>query len=364
MKIYFILLLISVASIINAKEDLTHTILEKMIDSKADSKTIFATWHLLFKKDYSLEGTEAITRFKTFNHNFKKMLIHNSNKASTWKMGLNLFSDLTEEEFRLKHTTFLDVDTQYSGPPYNLNGFYKTSELQVAADNEDFHWEDQDWTSYCGKVFYQQSCGCCYAFATANAIECNYNIATGKLLELSRQQIVDCNALTNGCNGGNAVSSSIYSKSQGLMLASDYPFTGKVGVCAYNQDKADSSYLEGLRGVGADYPSSFSSNPFSSSRNLYEMLQKGTMYISIDATPIMSYKSGIIDLTGCTGSNHAVLLVGYKWDSATNTPYWIIKNSWDTWWGEQGYIRVRVKDDSSYNCFINRSPYQPIAPSV
>lgn len=52
--------------------------------------------------------------------------------------------------------------------------------------------------------------------------------------------------------------------------------------------------------------------------------------------------SGVYDDAACpsTGSNHAVNLVGYGTDSSGN-PYWIVRNSWKTWWGQQGYFFIK-----------------------
>jgi len=52
------------------------------------------------------------------------------------------------------------------------------------------------------------------------------------------------------------------------------------------------------------------------------------------------YKSGVISSADCgTAINHAVLLVGYGSTDA-GVPYWIVKNSWGTGWGQQGYFLV------------------------
>ena len=56
--------------------------------------------------------------------------------------------------------------------------------------------------------------------------------------------------------------------------------------------------------------------------------------MAVAADDWQSYKGGIMKCTN-KDINHAVLLVGY--DSKKR---WIAKNSWGTWWGENGYIRI------------------------
>ncbi len=54
----------------------------------------------------------------------------------------------------------------------------------------------------------------------------------------------------------------------------------------------------------------------------------------------LSYKSGILDSTGCgTNLTHAVNIIGYGTENGI--PYWIVKNSWGTKWGEKGYMRIK-----------------------
>jgi hypothetical protein len=72
------------------------------------------------------------------------------------------------------------------------------------------------------------------------------------------------------------------------------------------------------------------------------VLAGGTLSVIVDATLWSNYKGGIF--SGGTSKiewNHAVNIVG------VNVPegYWIIRNSWGTWWGAQGYMYLALVRD-------------------
>ena len=87
----------------------------------------------------------------------------------------------------------------------------------------------------------------------------------------------------------------------------------------------------------------------------------GPIAISVDAASWFSYSSGVFSGCGKQSSydlDHAVQLVGYGVDSATKTPYWLVRNSWGTGWGESGYIRIKrnVDADMTKNCKDDNTP--------
>merc|ERR1712133_96459 len=66
---------------------------------------------------------------------------------------------------------------------------------------------------------------------------------------------------------------------------------------------------------------------------------KGPVSVLVDASGFSGYSGGILYTNSCSPNNlnHAVLAVGYG--SEGRMDYWFIKNSWGTWWGENGYVR-------------------------
>ena len=74
-----------------------------------------------------------------------------------------------------------------------------------------------------------------------------------------------------------------------------------------------------------------------------EVFARGPIACSIDATPLHVYEGGIIDNFKTTKTNHVVSVAGWGEDTDDDgnvTPYWIVRNSWGTYWGEQGWFRI------------------------
>lgn len=113
------------------------------------------------------------------------------------------------------------------------------------------------------------------------------------------------------------------------MSAQDYPFTGEVGTCQY-QEQQVKTQLTAFYAVAADSP-----------RALEDALMQQPVSVAIDAQSrsFQFYRSGIYDSTTCgTELNHHVLAVG--WGIENGQPYYILKNSWGAGWGDGGYVKV------------------------
>lgn len=118
----------------------------------------------------------------------------------------------------------------------------------------------------------------------------------------------------------------------GVMTEESYPYAGRDNACKYDESKV-AAKVTGYQYAGTEDESAIKQFLF----------ERGPMAIAINATPLQFYYWGIFNpwfewICNPKELNHGVLLVGYGVDG--NTPYWIVKNSWGTGWGESGYFRI------------------------
>ena len=79
--------------------------------------------------------------------------------------------------------------------------------------------------------------------------------------------------------------------------------------------------------------------------------------IEADKRVFQTYKSGVLDSPNCgTKLDHAVLVVG--WGTENSQDYWLVKNSWNTTWGDKGYVKLAIEEGKGI-CGVQMQPLYP-----
>merc|ERR1711865_6745 len=180
----------------------------------------------------------------------------------------------------------------------------------------------------------QGGCGSCWAFSATEVVESHYAIATGKLLKFAPQAFVNCVQNPQQCGGSGGCSGATMelafnlTATMGMPLESDLPYSG--------HDQACAPYTAAVKATG------YVKNPENDADGLETAIAtKGPVSITVAANWGM-YGGGVFS-GGCNGIcnlDHGVVVVGYSKD------YWLVRNSWGSGWGEEGYIRLSRENDA------------------
>ena len=283
-----------------------------------------------------------------------KFIEFSNNQNLTYSLGHNQFSGMTNDEYQ-EYLGFLsfNMETQET----NLRGIdesfliFKTLKNQYSVYDEIFYDslpESVDWVTSGAvtNVKDQGQCGSCWSFSTTGALEGAYFNKYDILESFSEQQLVDCDNWKNGgrdhgCNGGLMDNAFTWiSKNGGLCSESDYPYvagtTKSAGTCKTTCKNVD--YSDIISYIDVE-PNSDNAMMMAISK------QPISIAIEADQTSFQFYKSGVFTASCGTNLDHGVLAVGYG--SENGMDYYLVKNSWGTSWGMDGYIMLGR--GSSYN---------------
>ncbi|KDP26711.1 hypothetical protein JCGZ_17869 [Jatropha curcas] len=198
----------------------------------------------------------------------------------------------------------------------------------------------------------QGKCGSCWAFSSVAAVEGINKIKTGELVSLSEQELVDCSSANHGCDGGLMEQAfKFIKKIGGITAETTYPYTARDGSCDSNKMNAPVVQIDGYEMV-----------PENDENALMKAVANQPVSIAIDAggKDMQFYYEGVFTGDCGTELNHGVALVGYG-TTLDGTKYWIVKNSWGSDWGENGYIRMERGIDAEEGlCGITLEASYPI----
>jgi cathepsin L len=300
---------------------------------------LFSKWMNQHSKKFSHDN--FFYRYTVFKNNLDFIVNHNKKNLS-YTVGMNAFGDQTTEEFVAARNGYKNIQRPFLR---SKNAPVHTKNIK-AAPPAAIDWRSKGAVT---PVKDQGQCGSCWAFSTTGSTEGAHAIATGQLVSLSEQQLMDCSSAqgNQGCNGGLMDQAFEYIIANGgICSEASYPYLGYDATCNTNCKKVATikSYTDVPSGVESD---------------IFSEIVKGPVSIAIEADQqsFQFYSSGIYSDPGCgTNLDHGVLIVGYSGAIGKANSYWIVKNSWGASWGDNGYIELAMGQNE---CGLDLAASQP-----
>lgn len=228
-------------------------------------------------------------------------------------------------------------------------------------------WRNINGTNYLGWTKNQHIptyCGSCWAHGTTSALGDRFNILLGDQnptpVDLAPQVLINCRA-GGTCNGGNPGGVYEYAYTEGIPDSSCQQYVAKnlghakcapIDVC---KDCHGPPPAEGDDGqancVAVDYKKYYVSDYYNvrgADQMKAEIYKYGPISCGIAAdNALEAYTGGIFsEVKKFASINHEISVVGWGFDEETQTEYWVGRNSWGTYWGEEGFFRIKMHSDN------------------
>lgn len=252
----------------------------------------------------------------------------------------------------------------YNKPNEFFQSFVSESKPTVSNTKlpQSFDWRNVNGVNYISPIRNQGKCGSCYSFASMAQMEAHIRIYSNLTYQpvLSTQNIVSCSQYSQGCDGGFPyLVAGKYAKDFGAVEESCYPYLGVNAPCTLQCQNPTRWHVSDYRYVGGYYGAS------TVELMQQELVNHGPLAVSFEVyDDFLHYSGGVYTHSATKGllgfnpfviTNHVVLIVGYGEDNGI--PYWTVKNSWGTTWGENGFFRIlRGSSEKGGECGIESLP--------
>ncbi|EOY28037.1 hypothetical protein QUC31_012812 [Theobroma cacao] len=317
--------------------------------SRTLSETVVAEkykqWMAQYGRTYEMKEEENM-RFEVFKNNLEYIENFNNMGNQPYKLSINEFADLTNEEFLAYYAGYKIIPSTVSSKTKRFK-YQNLTNVPASID-----WRNKGAVT---QIKDQGHCGSCWAFSTVAAVEGIAKIKTGRLFSLSEQQLVDCVRTkgSQGCKGGWMHDAFEYIvKNHGLAEETRYPYKKKDGTCSPRKAAIKAVQILGYEDV-----------PHKNEEALLKAASQQPVSVALDGngTAFQFYSGGVFTGPCRTSLNHAVTVVGYG-TSEDGSKYWLIKNSWGKSWGENGYMRIKRDFNSKKGlCGIAKRASYPVA---
>jgi len=319
-------------------------------DLNKEPRQLFNEWTKYYGRFYA-SAEEREKRFSYFTENIQRIKSLNEEYQGRATFELNQFADMSHYEFMMSRTGARSRAKWEAILGKYLQGVLPRATPEQLRDiPEEVDWRKHD-PPVVTPVKNQGRCGSCWAFSATGNIEGQWALAGNPLVGLSEQQLVDCDhtcvagACDSGCDGGLMENAFAYViKNGGIQGEDTYPYEGVDNRCRFNSS-AVAATIRAYKAI-----------PHDPEQMAYYVATQGPISVAVDAETWQFYSKGIVKSNCGTRLDHGVLVVGYGVED--KTPYWIVKNSWGTRWGMEGYILVQRGPENT--CGINKYPITAI----
>lgn len=329
-------------------------------ESRANSDDFWETREDFFEPDYNfIEMVNKVELNSPWRAKFHEDFANKTHKHMRNLLGLTRFKEL---KLRTALNSYISHDPRVFKADATDSRLFSFLQLANPQENESslenlpksFDWRAHNTINYDSPVVHQGECGSCYVVAALSAMESRIRIQSNNTQKprLSVSGVLSCSRYNQGCNGGYPELVAKFGKDHGFYEDS---------ACSSSETCDERCFSLGEKlwrvkdygYVGRGYYGSTSELAM-----MQEILANGPIVVAINAAPdLYYYSSGVFisnpvnnvqqsngnpEVNAWQFTNHAVTCVGWGETSHEGKPmkYWILKNSWGSQWGENGYFRM------------------------